>query len=59
KLAEFQKQGVSGEIERTLINDKPMYRVRVTGFETSRAARNSIRSLEDTLGLKGVWISRR
>ncbi|MGD2138029.1 MAG: SPOR domain-containing protein, partial [Gammaproteobacteria bacterium] len=30
KLAEFQKQGVNGEIERTLINDKPMYRVRVT-----------------------------
>jgi len=59
KLAEFQKQGVSGEIERTLINDKPMYRIRVTGFETSRAARGSIRSLEDTLGLKGVWISRR
>jgi len=59
KLAEFEKKGVTGEIERTVINDRPLYRIRVTGFANSRAARASISSLETTLGLKGVWISRR
>ena len=59
KLAEFQAKGVTGEIEGTTINDRPMYRIRVTGFASSREARASISALEATLGLKGVWISRR
>jgi len=59
KLGEFQAKGVNAEIESTMIKDRPMYRIRVTGFESSRAARASIGSLEKTLGLKGVWISRR
>jgi len=59
KLGEFQAKGVTAEIETTTIKDRQMYRIRVTGFENSRAARASIGSLEKTLGLKGVWISRR
>jgi len=59
KLGEFQAKGVTAEIESTTINDRQMYRIRVAGFESSRAARASIGSLEKTLGLKGVWISRR
>lgn len=59
KLDEFQAKGVTAEIEHTRINDRPIYRVRVTGFDSSRSARASISSLEKTLGLKGVWISRR
>jgi hypothetical protein len=58
-LNEFQAKGVKGEIENITINDRQMYRIRVTGFENSRAARASISSLEETLGLKGAWISRR
>jgi len=59
KLGEFQAKGVNAEIESTTIKDRPMYRIRVTGFKNSREARASIGSLEKTLGLKGVWISRR
>jgi cell division septation protein DedD len=59
KLAEFQSKGVNGEIEHVTVNDKPLYRIRVTGFASSRAARTSISSLEENLGLKGAWISRR
>jgi hypothetical protein len=58
-LDEFQAKGVTVEIENITINDRQMYRIRVTGFESSRSARASISSLEETLGLKGAWISRR
>jgi cell division septation protein DedD len=59
KLAEFQAKGVIGDIERITVNDKPLYRIRVTGFESSRSARASIPALEETLGLEGAWIARR
>jgi cell division septation protein DedD len=59
KLAAFQAKGVNGEIERITVNDKPMYRIRVAGFESSRAARASIPDLQKTLGLEGAWIARR
>ena len=59
KLAVFKAKGVNGEIERTTVNDKPLYRIRVTGFESSRAARTSIPDLQKTLGLEGAWIARR
>jgi cell division septation protein DedD len=59
KLAEFQAKGVTGEIERITVNDKPLYRIRVAGFESSRAARTSIPALQKTLGLEGAWIARR
>jgi cell division septation protein DedD len=59
KLAAFQAKGVNGEIERITVNDKPLYRIRVTGFESSRAARASIPDLQETLGLEGAWIARR
>jgi cell division septation protein DedD len=59
KLALFQSKGVTGEIERVVINDKPLYRIRVTGFESSRSARASIPELQETLGLEGAWIARR
>jgi DedD protein len=59
KLAAFQAKGVTGEIERITVNDKPLYRIRVTGFESSRSARASIPDLQKTLGLEGAWIARR
>jgi cell division septation protein DedD len=59
KLALFQSKGVTGEIERIIVNDKPLYRIRVTGFESSRSARASIPALQETLGLEGAWIARR
>lgn len=59
KLALFQQQGVDAEIFAVTINDKPMYRVRVTGFESSRQAKAEIPAVEQKLNLEGAWISRR
>lgn len=59
KLALFQQQGVDAEIFAVTINDKPMYRIRVTGFENSREAKARIPAIEEALDLKGAWISRR
>ena len=59
KLALFKDKGVDAEVFRVMINDKPMYRVRVTGFESSRAARAEVASIEQTLDLEGAWVARR
>ena len=59
KLALFQQQGVDGEIFAVTINDKPMYRIRVTGFKNSREAKARIPAIEEALDLEGAWISRR
>jgi hypothetical protein len=59
KLALFKQQGVDAEIFEVMINDKPMYRIRVTGFESSRSARAEIPAVEQKLHLEGVWISKR
>ena len=59
KLALFQQQGVDAEVFEVLIKDKPMYRIRVTGFENSRAAKAEIPKLEQKLDLEGAWISKR
>ncbi len=59
KQALFQQQGVDTEIFAVTINDKPMYRIRVTGFENSREAKAGIPAIEETLNLQGAWISRR
>ena len=59
KLALFQQQGVDAEIFAVTINDKPMYRIRVTGYKNSREAKAGIPALEEALDLEGAWISRR
>jgi cell division protein FtsN len=59
KLALFQQQGIDAEVFAVTINDKPMYRIRVTGYESSRAAKAGIPAMEEALDLEGVWISRR
>lgn len=59
KLALFQDQGVDAEVFEVMIKDKPMYRVRVTGFTSSRAARAEVAAIEAALDLEGAWVSRR
>ena len=59
KLALFQQQGVDAEVFEVMIKDKPMYRIRVVGFESSRTAKAEIPTLEQKLGLEGAWISKR
>jgi cell division septation protein DedD len=58
-LAKFRDQGVDAELVEVMINDKPMYRIRVAGFANSREARAQIAPLEKQLGLEGVWIARK
>lgn len=59
KLALFQQQGVDAEVFEVMIKDKPMYRIRVTGFENSRTAKAEIPMIEEKLNLEGTWISKR
>jgi len=58
-LAVFRKQGVDAEIFTVTINNKPMHRIRVAGFQSSRAARAEVPAIEQELGLDDAWISRR
>ena len=58
-LAVFKQQGIDAEVFTTTINDKPMHRIRVTGFQSSRAAKAEIPAIEKTLDLEGIWISKR
>ena len=59
KLALFQQQGVDAEVFEVMIKDKPMYRIRVVGFESSRTAKAAIPAVEQKLNLEGAWISKR
>jgi cell division septation protein DedD len=59
KLALFQQQGVDAEVFEVAINDKPMYRIRLAGFESRRAAQAEVKPVEQLLGLEGVWVSKR
>ena len=58
-LAVFKQKGVDAEIFTATVNDKPMHRIRVAGFASSRSAKAEISTLEQQLGLNGTWISRR
>jgi len=59
KMEEFRSKGVDAELVTVTINDKPMHRVRVAGFGSSRLAKEQVSSLEQQLDLEGAWISRR
>jgi hypothetical protein len=58
-LVVFKKKGIDAEVFTTTVNDKAMHRIRVTGFQSSRSAKAEIPAIEQTLGLEGVWVSRR
>lgn len=58
-LATFVGKGVDAEIFGLSINDKPMYRVRIVGYESFKAAQQEIPALEETLGVSGLWASKR
>ena len=58
-LAVFKQKGIEAEVFTTMINDKPMHRIRVAGFQSSRTAKAGIPAIEQVLGLEDVWVSRR
>ncbi len=58
-LAVFKQKGIDAEIFTTMINDKPMHRIRVAGFQSSRTAKAGIPAIEQALGVDDAWVSRR
>lgn len=58
-LAVFKQKGIDAEIFTATINDKPMHRIRIAGFQSSRSAKAEIPAIEQTLDLEGAWVSRR
>lgn len=58
-LAKFKDKGVAAEIVTITVNDKPVVRIRTTGYQSAGEARDWVALLEERLGLEGVWISKR
>lgn len=58
-LDEFRDKGVTAELVKVTVNDKPMIRIRTTGHESYREARDWAALLEERLELDGAWISKR
>ena len=58
KLADFASKGVTAEQSEASINGKTIYRVRITGFDTRKAATVRAESIRQQLGLKETWITR-
>ena len=59
KLEEFRKKGVIAEIHPVTIQNKPMYRIRATGYESRKEAKTWVSLLEDRLGVDSAWVSKR
>jgi hypothetical protein len=58
KLADFESKGVNAEQFVASVNDRTIYRVRITGFDTRTAATVRAKSVRQQLGLKETWITR-
>jgi predicted component of type VI protein secretion system len=58
KQADFESKGVTAEQSVASVNGKTIYRVRITGFDTRKAATVRAKSVRQQLGLKETWITR-
>ena len=59
KQAEFAGEGVAVEQVEATVNGKTIYRLCVSGFSSSRAARQEAGNIRMKLGLQDTWIARR
>lgn len=59
KQAEFAGKGVEVERVQAEVKGKTIYRLCVTGFDSSRAARTEAADIQTRLGLASTWIARR
>jgi hypothetical protein len=59
KLANFNRNGISAEQAVAKVNGKTIYRVRVAGFDSRAAAMARAETIQQQLGLKETWITRR
>ncbi len=55
----LRQQDIHTELQRTDVQGKPRYRLRVTGFSSGGEARRYAARLEQQADLQGAWISRR
>lgn len=58
-LEEFRDKGVEAELVKVTVNDRPMVRIRTTGYGSLREASDWAALLEERLELDGAWVSRR
>ncbi len=58
-LRTFRDKGVAAELVKVTVNDRPMIRIRTTGYENYREASDWVALLEERLELDGAWVSKR
>jgi cell division septation protein DedD len=58
-LDNYRKQGINAEIQTATVKEKPIYRVRIVGYESLQAAQAQIVALQELLDLDSVWASRK
>jgi cell division protein FtsN len=59
KAAEFVDEGVSVEQVAATVKGKTIYRLRVAGFDSFRAASAEAGNIRTRLGLQDTWVARR
>lgn len=59
ELAKMQQQGVDVELVTAEVNGKTIYRARVFGFASRRAAATAATEIQSKLGLKETWVTKR
>ena len=57
RLADFEKQGVAAEQVAATVNGKTIYRVRLAGFDTRKAATVRAEAVRQQLGLEETWVT--
>lgn len=55
----LRQQDIRTELQRTDVQGKPRYRLRVTGFSSGGEARRYAARLEQQADLQGAWVSKR
>ena len=58
-LAGFRRQDIDAEQVRAVVNDRTLYRVRIAGFDTRQAAIRHAQSLQESVDITDVWITRK
>jgi cell division septation protein DedD len=58
-LDDYRKQGIDAEIQTATVKEKPIYRVRIVGYESLQAAQAQIVPLQELLDLDSVWALRK
>ena len=58
KLADFERKGVAAEQVAATVNGKIIYRVRIAGFDTRKAAMVRAEAVRQQLGLEETWVTK-